>query len=208
MPVCNCPPSPFDSRPDPAWPVPDDDACALLWTRYNVPEHIQGHSRTVAEMATAIATAAVDNQGPDFQASVSIIRASALLHDLAKAYTIEFGGNHSQIGACWVAEETRNPLIAQGVLHHVIWGGELDPGRFFVPLTVLYADKRARHEELVTVGERFEDLIARYGRTKEIRDSIRENWKQTIDLERRLSALLGVDLGAHTARGRRLVPGT
>ena len=136
------------------------------------------------------------------------MRASALLHDLAKAYTIANGGNHSQIGAAWVAQLTHHPVIAQGVLHHVAWPGELDPAKYLLPLVVQYADKRVMHEHQVTVVERFDDLITRYGRTEEIRARIRDNMEHTLELERRLSALVGVDLSASSARGGRLVAGT
>lgn len=207
--VCNCPPPPFACRLEPGRPIPDDAACEALLLRFGMPEHIRQHSRNVAMVATAVANAARKSGAPTADDTmVAAIRASALLHDIAKAYTIAHGGNHGQIGAAWVAELTRHPAIAQGVLHHVAWPGELDPAKFLLPLVVQYADKRVMHEHQVTVVERFEDLLTRYGHTKDIRAKIRENMEHTLKLERKLSALIGVDLRASSARGGRLVAGT
>jgi hypothetical protein len=126
------------------------------------------------------------------------VRASALLHDLAKGYTIQYGGHHSQLGGAWVQDLTRNPQIAQGVIHHVYWPFEIDPRRHFLPLAVSYADKRVRHDVIVTLTERFEDLFVRYGATGEIRARLQGTLDQALLLEKKLSEALEVDLHACT----------
>ena len=40
----------------------------------------------------------------------------------------------------------------------------------------MYADKRARHDQFVTLEERFEDLLVRYGDTEEHRQGIRQSY--------------------------------
>lgn len=197
------------SMPTPAekqWSTPDDAQVEALWDAFCMPEHIRRHSRAVASMAEALSHEAL-RAGLESAREVYLpeVRASALLHDLAKAYTIAHGGNHSQIGAAWVAELTGNPRIAQGVLHHVNWPFDLDLRRHFLPLAVAYADKRARHDELVTVPERFADLYDRYGTTQRARDLIQRSLDQALEMERLFSELLGVDLNACTVDSGRLV---
>lgn len=153
-----------------AWNVPDEKECQRLWDKYGMMPHIREHCRTVASVAIEIVRRAEERGlDPDGRAlSVPYALAGGLLHDLAKTYTIRHGGSHAQLGAAWVREETGNPALAQAVLWHVSWPwneGELndaaDPLR--LPIIVAYADKRVRHDEVVSLRERFDDLMVRYG---------------------------------------------
>jgi hypothetical protein len=185
-----------------AWPVPDMAACHALWDRYAMPEHIRAHSNRVADMAMALARAALANGagraggtgGVDIH--LPSVLASALLHDIAKDYTIRFGGNHAQLGGAWTLHETGNPRIAQGVMHHVHWPWRVDVTvrEWLMPLIIIYADKRVKHDQLVTLEERFDDLVERYGRTERIRERIRESHEQAVEIEQALSARLGMPL--------------
>ena len=174
-------------------PVPDETACARLWDKYGMLPNIRAHSRAVARVALDVAERAV---ALGHTVDVPALRAAALLHDLAKTYTILHGGAHAQLGAAWVREETGRPDLAQAVLFHVSWpwsegplGLETDPLR--LPLLVSYADKRARHDEVVGLEERFEDLLDRYGDTEEHRTLIVANREQALTYERALTALVG-----------------
>ncbi|WP_035067895.1 hypothetical protein [Nitratidesulfovibrio termitidis] len=176
-----------------AWPVPDMAACHTLWDRYAMPDHIRAHSNRVADMAMALARAALAR---DADLHLPSVLASALLHDIAKAYTIRFGGNHAQLGGAWTLHETGNPRIAQGVMHHVHWPWRVDVAvpEWLMPLIIIYADKRVKHDQLVTLEERFDDLIERYGRTERIRERIRESHEQAVEIEQALSTRLGMPL--------------
>ena len=184
------------------WSVPTDQDCLAFWDRYEMPEHIRGHSLLVAQVATFLALGARE-RGLDL--SVATVRASALLHDLAKAYTIEHGGSHSQLGASWTVSLTGNPALAQGVLHHVYWPYELDIRKYFLPLAVIYGDKRVQHNDLVPLNRRFEDLLTRYGKTEDIRKRIGLAHAQAKDLERLFGRLLEVDLNESAFDCGRLV---
>ncbi|MBZ4647901.1 MAG: metal dependent phosphohydrolase [Desulfomicrobiaceae bacterium] len=192
--------------------IPSDETCQAWWRTYDMLPHIERHSAQVAAIATEIATlaaAAGKTIAADLGAAdaVRLVRAAALLHDLGKTYCIRHGGNHSQLGAAWVMECTGNPRLAQGVLHHVYWPGPLDPELHFLPLVVSYSDKRVRHEEIVSVDERFTDLLERYGHTPQSREHIHRTWAQARQLESILSTYLGVPLHEHPFDCRRLVSG-
>ncbi len=136
---------------------------------------------------------------------VPTVFASALLHDLAKMYSITHGGNHSQLGGAWAMALTGNPLLAQGVMHHVYWPFAMDVERFFVPLAVLYGDKRVSHDRIVRIEDRFGDLLERYGKTPAVRERIHTTNRQAKDIEDALSRLLEIDLNAHAFDRGRLV---
>lgn len=186
--------------------IPDVDACHALWDKYGMLDNIRAHSTQVAALATALAERA---EARGCAVSVPMVRASALLHDIAKAYSIAHGGSHAQLGASWVVTETRNRAIAQGVMLHVHWPWAVDPERICrLPFFVIYADKRIKHDRCVSLGERFEDLLIRYGHTEKARAGIQESYRQGQTIERALGARLGLNLDACTLDCGRLVQRT
>jgi hypothetical protein len=185
-----------------AWRVPSEARCVALWDRFEMPEHIRAHSRKVAQVACQVAEAGIKI---GLAVDLDTVRASALLHDLAKIYCIRHGGSHSQLGGAWAMALTGNPLLAQGVIHHVYWPFEVDIRRFFTPLTVLYGDKRVAHDKIVPIEERFGDLVARYGKTPEICERIHSTNRQAKDIEDAFGRLLEKDLNAHDFDSGRLV---
>ncbi|MGN0009569.1 MAG: HDIG domain-containing metalloprotein [Desulfovibrionaceae bacterium] len=189
--------------PDCGGSIPDDAACRALWDKYGMLDNVRAHSLRVAGIAQALAERAVARGLP---VNVAAVRASAMLHDIAKTYTIRHGGSHAQLGASWVVAETRNRAIAQGVMLHVCWPWDITPETACcLPIFVIYADKRVRHDCCVTLQERFEDLLVRYGRNERAREDIRLAHRQGQIMETALSAQLGWDLHAHTFDSGRLV---
>jgi putative nucleotidyltransferase with HDIG domain len=183
-------------------PVPDDAACFAIWDRTDMLENIREHSMAVAGVATFLARRARE---VGMEADVEAVRASALLHDIAKTYCIVHGGNHSQLGGAWAAELTGNPYIASGVTHHVFWPFDLDLGRYFLQLAVLYGDKRVTHDRLVDIDDRFEDLLDRYGKSALIRQRMHIMHDQVVAVENMFSTKLKVDLNELTLDSRGLV---
>jgi putative nucleotidyltransferase with HDIG domain len=190
--------------------IPTEEQCRGWWESFGMLAHIREHSLLVADVATTLAElAAGQNLGIPEQLTadefVNSVRVAGLLHDLGKTYSIAHGGNHSQIGAAWAMELTGNPRIAQGVIHHVHWPGTLDLDRHFLPLAVIYGDKRVKHDTLVDIDERFADLMERYGHTERSRGWIMRSHAQGRELEHLLSTYLGEDIHAYPFDRRRLV---
>lgn len=187
----SCLPEPALEPPAPG-NVPDDAACRALWDKYGMLDNIRAHSLLVAHIATELARRACD---AGFRVDVAAVRASAMLHDIAKTYSVLHGGSHTQLGAGWVVAETRNHALAQGVLLHVHWPWavpEQDPARLFsIPFFVIYADKRVKHDQCVPLRQRYEDLLVRYGHTEKVRAGIRRSWQQGQCIERAFEAHLG-----------------
>lgn len=185
--------------------VPDEAASLALFGRYNDMPHIAVHCDRVARFAVALALRAVElgRIGPE---SLGLTLAGGLLHDIAKAWCIRRGGNHAQLGAALVRAETGNPLLARIVLRHVEWPGPLPASVCDPVFFVSYADKRVQHDGYVSLGERYADLLDRYGSTAESRAGIRAGYEQAQNLERALTAQLELQLDACALAGGRLVP--
>lgn len=167
-------------------------------------DNIRNHSWLVACIATKLAERAAET---GFDVDVAACRASGLLHDLAKTWCIQHGGSHAILGASWVVEETRHYGVAQGVILHVHWPWRLPEGKAIccLPIFVIYADKRVRHDQLVTIDERFDDLIKRYGKSEAARQSIRNSCEQAKQIEASLSTQLNWKLNEHSFDCGRLV---
>ena len=174
-----------------------------MWSRWEMPEHIQEHSLLVTRVALEIAEMTKEQLMPGLD--LHQVRAAGLLHDLAKIYTIRHGGSHSQIGAAWIQEQTGNVAVARAVLHHVHWPFPMDLYRYPVSLIICYSDKRVRHTEIVTLEERFVDLQERYGVSDMARHHIQHSLKQGQAIERLLGDELKVNFNAHSFDCRRLV---
>ena len=170
--------------------VPSDQACFALWDKYDMLPNIRRHSLLVAHVATTLAARAAE---AGLAVRVPEVRAGALLHDIAKTYCVRHGGSHAQVGAAWAVAETGNYAIAQGVMMHVWWPWPLPEGSGIcaLPFFVIYADKRVRHDACVTLEERYEDLLERYGRTGAARDGIGVAYQQGKNIESALEAQLG-----------------
>lgn len=191
---------------DPTWFAPNTEDCRKLWDKYHMLGNIRAHSSHVAHIAHTIA---IEAQKKAMQVRPDWVLACGLLHDIAKTYTIKNGGSHAQLGAAWIVAETGNPALAQGIMHHVHWPWPLDFAvdleRYFLPLVVIYADKRVKHDKIVSLADRFEDLLTRYGKTEEICEHIRGSFAQAQAIEKALENLLGMALHESSFDSGRLV---
>jgi len=185
--------------------VPDEDACIALWDTYDMLPHIREHSKTVAFIAEYLAVQAVKQRliEPD---AIAITRASALLHDIAKSYTIQYGGSHAQIGASWSIQHNKHHGIAQAILNHVEWPWAYPANIVHPAFFVIYADKRVRHNTIVTMDERYEDLLARYGKSAASIASIHKGWQRALELESAFEAQLEIHIREYSFDCGRLVP--
>ena len=185
-------------------PTPDLEACLALWDRYEVPPHIRRHSRQVTNVMLGVGELAL-SRGRNIV--MPYLLAGGLLHDVAKMYTINHGGDHAQLGAALVLRETRNPLVAQMVYHHVGWPWRVDVANDHALHVLLtsYADKRVKHDGIVSLEERFADLLDRYGKTERSRNFMAHAYLQAREIETKLSELLEVRLNEYSFDSGRLV---
>jgi uncharacterized protein len=162
--------------------VPNAEQCLLILKNYHVPEHIIEHSRKVGRLALNLCHL-LNHHGE--QLDEALVEAGSLLHDIAKASTLGTGGNHAQAGAC-LLRKLGFPGVAEVVRQHVILDVERGHGPITEAEVVHYCDKRVKHTTVVSLEERFRDLVRRYGKSAEDMARLDNLERQTFALEERL----------------------
>jgi len=122
---------------------------------------------------------------------LKLVEAAALLHDVGKQQSLERGGDHALLGA-QMLEGIAPPAVAAIVSEHV-W---LEPSQIAAPLTesvlVNYSDKRVKHEQVVSVEDRYHDLIARYAKSLTHRQRLLEKLTLYLELEKQIFSHLNI----------------
>ena len=157
--------------------IPSPKECLYLLKKYEVYPHIIIHSKQVAQIAMFLAK---ELKKQKIALNLRLVEAGALLHDIAKTYSIEHPGiQHTVKGAEWL-ERLGYYKVADIVRCHVDLPEELSIDEKTI---VNYADKRVKHDIIVSVEERFEDLFKRYGQTEEKYRYLKQLYKRSKRLE-------------------------
>jgi uncharacterized protein len=141
--------------------VPSRDQCLELLTRHAMPAHIRRHSLLVTEVALFITEGLNRNS---CRLDLKVVEAAALLHDIGKMDGLKTGENHAELGARMLGGIVSEP-VARIVAEHIYLDVSQTGGPLTESLVVNYADKRVKHDRIVLVRERFEDLIERYAKS-------------------------------------------
>lgn len=188
--------------------IPDVAHCFRLMDEYAMLPNIRGHSIMVARVALQLWEGlAHDERVASHLPARDLVAAGALLHDIAKTPCLQSGDDHARAGA-EICARLGYPEIARIVAEHVVLRDH-DParneiGRFTAREIIYYADKRVRHEEIVSLEERLVYILERYGAGEpEVERRIRENFARCVQLEYSLFSFLPFA----PARLAQLVPG-
>jgi putative nucleotidyltransferase with HDIG domain len=155
--------------------------------RYGMLEHIRDHSIVVEKVASLIARGLVE-AGESL--SLRKVTAGALLHDIAKTPCLGTGQDHAAKGE-EICLQNRLDEIADIVGEHVHLRGYSLTSPVVEKEIVYYADKRVNHNRVVSLEERLNYLIDRYGGDeREIHRLIRDNFELCKALEKKLFAKL------------------
>lgn len=168
--------------------IPTKSECVNLMRRAGMPAHIQKHCLMVAEITMYLGRLLNQNS---LRLNLGLLEAGALLHDIAKAQSLFTGERHDELGARML-EELGYPLLAPIVREHVCLESSHLAGPVTESLVVNYADKRVKHDRVVTLEDRFQDLIVRYAKTVEHRTILRERLALYSTLEERIFDHLSV----------------
>ncbi|TBV79465.1 MAG: HDIG domain-containing protein [Desulfobulbaceae bacterium] len=160
--------------------IPSDAECRHLMDHYQMPEHIRAHSLVVRQVAEFLARQLVQQGKP---VCVELVVAGALLHDIAKALCLDGDCLHAERGGEICREHGYFELMPLVAEHVQLFRGFTDQcGEREI---VYYADKRVRHDQVVSLEERRDDLIRRYAADDPPRqDIIRQNFQICRRLER------------------------
>ena len=131
-----------------------------LLRQFDVPHHICAHSLLVAEVALFLAAQLNRNSS---WLDLRLIEAAALLHDIGKMPGLKTGEDHAALGA-QMLDGIVHPAVSRIVKEHTSLVSSQAAGPITESLIVNYSDKRVMHDQVVSVEQRFEDLIERYAK--------------------------------------------
>lgn len=171
--------------------IPSIGQCLEFHNRYEMLDNIRAHSLVVARVAESLVNSLQrtgKTKGP--LPNLEEVIAGALLHDIAKTLCIKTDCRHAEIGR-QICLELGYPEISEIVAEHVVlknFTADLyNQGIFGTKEIVFYADKRVRHDQVVSLAGRLEYILERYGDNNPTKEHlIRQNFNQTLDFEKYL----------------------
>lgn len=168
--------------------IPDISRCLELIEDFSMLKNIRRHSFMVARVASTVhqGLAAANKAVPTHE----LVLAGALLHDIAKTRCLAEGCAHAETGAA-ICEELGYPAVADIVASHVLLPQDDQAccrnGQFTATELVYYADKRVLHDRIVSLEERLEYILEKYGTGNPFRELlIRQNFLHCQQLEEQL----------------------
>lgn len=167
--------------------IPKVSACFQLMEEYSMLDNIREHSIVVARVAELLARGMLS---AGKQVSLEKTIAAALLHDIAKTACLNCNDNHAAKG--------REVCIAHGfheiaeiVGDHVVLKNGVPDDCCCERELVYYADKRVKHDKVVSLDERLEYILERYGKDKpSLLEAIRKNFEHSRQIEKKLFVYL------------------
>jgi uncharacterized protein len=175
--------------------IPSRSTCLELMEEYGMLDNIRRHSLLVARVAETLVRH-LDVPGPEAHqaARADLVRAGALLHDIAKTRCLDGSCRHAEEGQL-ICEEHGYPEIGRIVREHVILSSftpeRYRKGIFPAREIVYYADKRVRHDRIVSLQDRLDYIIERYSdQNPLIEQRIKDNFMACRELEGYLFSFL------------------
>lgn len=167
--------------------VPGINECARLMEQYKMLPNIRHHSLVVARIADLLVTSLQGRINGHELPNRQLCICGALLHDIAKTPCLDGSCDHARTGA-EICLQHGYPELAAIVEEHVILKDHnpdrYRSGGFTAREIVYYADKRVRHNEIVSLDERLDYIIEHYGKNdKKLHELIRTNFHRCVQLE-------------------------
>jgi putative nucleotidyltransferase with HDIG domain len=172
--------------------VPTEDECLAIMEGCNAFPNIIAHSIQVKNVAVVI----TDNLLENTPINRNLVISGALLHDIAKTKSIlENKHRHDLMGAAMLHELGLDDeaFICET---HIILKDFLPDGPLLETEIVHYADKRVKHDIVVSIDERLEDLVERYGTSVEKRQSLSKDRGFIEKLEKKINSYMKIDIEA------------
>ncbi len=167
--------------------IPTVDQCRKFMEEHEMLDNIRAHSFVVARIAELLTRKFVES-GSDINLELAI--AGALLHDIGKTSCLNNDRNHARVGSEICVENDMGEL-EEIVAEHVILRNGLSSSGCTEKEIVYYADKRVRHDEVVSLDERLEYILERYGNGDErLKALICDNFETCRRLEEKLFSRL------------------
>ena len=166
--------------------IPNKEKCYELFRDVGMPDHIICHSLQVCRVALMLVEKLAMQK---CLFNRQLVRAGALLHDITKSRSITTGERHTDSGHELLVN-LGYPEVGDVVRQHVKLDNYSDNGALAEANIVNYADKRVLHDRIVSLNERMEYILERYGTTVEYRNRLQWLWEVSIEQEKKIFSFL------------------
>ncbi len=170
--------------------IPSVKQCFQLIRQMEMMSHIKAHSLMVCQVAELL-TDRLTRSDISIRLNRNLVYAGALLHDITKTRSLKTGENHAATGDELLCEMDF-PQVGAIIRQHVA----LD--EYFVSATpdeaeiVNYADKRVLNTDIVSLAQRMDYILERYGTNLEYRQRLRRIGKYAEKTEKRIFGLIDI----------------
>jgi len=168
--------------------IPTREECLMLMERYGMLDNIVEHSLKVAKVALFLSSE-LNRSGQ--RIDLRLVEASSLLHDITKTICLRTKEDHTSTGY-HLLKGMGYERVGQVVGQHVWLEKKGDSSSVSEEEVVNYADKRVRHDEIVSLDERFNDLKKRYGRNEESIAYLERMEKTILEVETKIFLILKI----------------
>jgi len=155
--------------------IPDVDRCLELMETFSMWENIRCHSFMVARVADLLQRQLNTVGRAATVPPRKLVIAGALLHDIAKSKCLDEGCRHADVGAV-ICEELGYTDIARIVSNHVVLSDfgpdRYQRGEFNAVELVFYADKRVKHDQVVSLDERLDYILEKYANNSQRNEAL------------------------------------
>ena len=169
--------------------IPTRDECLRLMSQYGMMSHIIDHSIEVTKVALYLAME-LNKRGQSID--LGLVEAASLLHDLTKSECLKTKKDHAQTGSQRL-KGMGYVRVGEVVAEHIHLARKNDPSLVTEEEIVNYADKRVQHDRIVSLEERFCDLMDRYGKSQKASEQMEQFKKATFEIENKIFSILGID---------------
>jgi putative nucleotidyltransferase with HDIG domain len=169
--------------------IPTETECYQLMCEMEMLDHIVLHSMQVCRVAGWLVG---QLNGRYLRLNPELIRAAALLHDITKTRSFKTQENHAETGGQFLAQKGY-PEIGNLVRQHVRLDHYSEPVVLGAAEIINYADKRVLHDRVVSLNDRLDYILERYGRLPEHQTRILVLWQKTQALESEIFKDLSID---------------
>ena len=162
--------------------IPSEEECYAILKRSNTPERVINHCKQVADLSCAICSSLIKSGCP---MNLELIRAAALLHDLAKGKP-----NHAQVGASLLVNY---PEIAKIVVEHTDICLNIDH-----PLAekeiVYLADKLVIGDRITSLQDRFSGPLEQHKDDQEVTRKIKQRFSNAESIQSKIEQIIKMPL--------------
>jgi uncharacterized protein len=166
--------------------IPSSNECYELIREMGMMAHIVDHSEQVCRVAVCLADK-LNHKG--IELNLDLIWASALLHDITKTRSFSTRENHAETGGKFLQERGFTE-VGHIIAQHVKLDAYVASGNPVEAEIVNYADKRVRHDQIVSLSDRMTYILERYADGMERRERILGLWNKSKALEKRIFSYL------------------